>query len=415
MATELPDAPSRNESRRRRFLATVGLSVLAVAVLAGLYYVLFVRGYVSTDNAYVNGNLVQATAQTAGTVIEVAADETRAVTAGATLVRLDPVDARVAVERAENTLARAVRDVRGTFASTAGLDASVRAREAEVTRMQVEVGRARADVARREGLADEGGVSAEELAHARTALAATEAGLAAALAARAEAGQNLAATEVRIEGSVVATNPAVLQAAAELKEALIALERTRIVAPAAGVVVRRAAQLGARVQPGQVLATLAPLDEVWVDANFKEAQLRDLKVGQPVTLIADLYGSSVEYRGTVAGLAAGTGSAFSVLPAQNATGNWIKVVQRVPVRIALDPAELATHPLRLGLSMSVRVVTRDTSGAPLDSATPQPVYRTTVFDAIEATAEARVQEVIAAHLAPEAPSRAAPNDDTGRR
>jgi membrane fusion protein (multidrug efflux system) len=398
-ATDLPPQPSTNGSRRQRFLAIFALSVAGLAVLAGLYWFVFVRGSESTDNAYVNGNIVQVTAQTGGTIIAVDADETQQVAAGKTIVVLDPVDARVSVARAENALARAVRDVRGTFASTEGLNAFVRAREADIARARAEVARARQDVDRRLALESDGGVSAEEIAHARTALASAEAALSASQAARAEAGQNLAANEARIEGSVVATNPAVLEAAAALKEALIALKRTTIVAPASGLIARRVAQLGARVQPGQVLATIVPLDEIWVDANFKEAQLRDLRVGQSVTLEADLYGGSVEYRGTIVGLGAGTGSAFSVLPAQNATGNWIKVVQRVPVRIALDAAELESHPLRIGLSMAVRVDTRDTSGAELSSAPgAEAKYRTSVYDGIEQEAEMQVQAIIAANL-----------------
>ncbi len=399
MSTPPAEMQSTNGSRRQRFLTILLVVVLGVAALVGTYYLMFVRGYVSTDNAYVNGNIVQVTAQTGGTIIAVNADETDAVTAGSALVNLDPVDARVMLARAENALARSVRETRGTFASTAGLNAFVQARQADVARARAEVARAQQDVERRVALAAEGGVSAEELAHARSALVSSEAALSSALAAATEAGQNLTANEARIEGSVVATNPAVLQAAAELKEAYIAFKRTTVLAPATGIVAKRGAQLGARVQPGQMLATIVPLNEIWVDANFKEAQLETLRIGQPVTLEADFYGSSVEFHGKVAGVGAGTGSAFSVLPAQNATGNWIKVVQRVPVRIALDPAELEAHPLRIGLSMAVTVDTRDESG-PAIAGQPatQSRYSTTVFDGIEAEADAHVQQVIAANL-----------------
>jgi len=390
---------SVNGSRRQRFLTILLVVVLAAAALVSVYYLMFVRGYVSTDNAYVNGNIVQVTAQTGGTVIAVNADETDAVTAGSALVNLDPVDAKVMLARAENALARSVREIRGTFASTEGLNAFVKARQADVARARAEVARASQDVERRVALAGEGGVSAEELAHARSALIGAEASLSAALAAATEAGQNLTANEARIEGSVVATNPAVLQAAAELKEAYIAFKRTTVLAPTTGIVAKRGAQLGARVQPGQMLATIVPLTEVWVDANFKEAQLKTLRIGQPVTLEADFYGSSVEYHGKVAGLGAGTGSAFSVLPAQNATGNWIKVVQRVPVRIALDPAELEAHPLRIGLSMAATVDTRDESGPAIaGQPSTQSRYSTTVYDGIEAEADAHVQQVITANL-----------------
>ncbi len=399
MSTTPAEMQSVNGSRRQRFLTILLVIVLAVAALASVYYLMFVRGYVSTDNAYVNGNIVQVTAQTGGTVIAVNADETDAVTAGSALVNLDPVDAKVMLARAENALARSVREIRGTFASTEGLNAFVKARQADVARARAEVARASQDVERRVALAGEGGVSAEELAHARSALIGAEASLSAALAAATEAGQNLTANEARIEGSVVATNPAVLQAAAELKEAYIAFKRTTVLAPTTGIVAKRGAQLGARVQPGQMLATIVPLTEVWVDANFKEAQLATLRIGQPVKLEADFYGSSVEYHGKVAGLGAGTGSAFSVLPAQNATGNWIKVVQRVPVRIALDPAELEAHPLRIGLSMAATVDTRDESGPAIaGQPSTQSRYSTTVYDGIEAEADAHVQQVIAANL-----------------
>jgi membrane fusion protein (multidrug efflux system) len=390
---------STNGSRRQRLLTILLVVVIAVAALFAVYYTMFVRGYVSTDNAYVNGNIVQVTAQTGGTIIAVNADETDAVTAGSALVNLDPVDAKVTLARAENALARSVREIRGTFASTEGLNAFVKARQADVARSRAEVTRATQDVERRVALAGEGGVSAEELAHARSALVGAEASLSAALAGAAEAGQNLTANEARIEGSVVATNPAVLQAAAELKEAYIAFKRTTVLAPATGIIAKRGAQLGARVQPGQMLATIVPLKEIWVDANFKEAQLKTLRIGQPVTLEADFYGSSVEYHGKVAGLGAGTGSAFSVLPAQNATGNWIKVVQRVPVRIALDPEELESHPLRIGLSMAATVDTRDESGAAIaGQPATQSRYSTTVYDGIEAEADIHVQQVIAANL-----------------
>ncbi len=391
--------------KRRRFLRIFGLSVAAAAILAAAYYLIFVRGYATTDNAYVNGNLVQATALTAGTVVAVYADDTQQIAAGQTLVSLDPLDAKVALERAESALGIAVREVRGTFANTEGLDASVRARQAEVSRMRVELARAREDMKRREGLSSDGAVSAEELAHARAAVIGAESALASAQAAAAQAGQSLTANQAQIEGSVVADNPAVMRAAAEMKQAWLALKRTEVIAPVSGVVARRNAQLGARVQAGQVLASIVPLDELWVDANFKEAQLTDLRIGQPVTLEADLYGGKVEYHGKVAGLGAGTGSAFSVLPAQNATGNWIKVVQRVPVRIEIDPQELADHPLRLGLSMSVRVDTRDDRGPLLSEVANEPKYHTTAFEGIEAQADARVAEVIQANLAPTDPER----------
>jgi membrane fusion protein (multidrug efflux system) len=277
-----------------------------------------------------------------------------------------------------------VREVRGLFATTAQLDANVQLREADVAR-------ATEDLARRERLAGSGAVSGEELAHARDALSAAKASLGAAR-------QELAANRARTDHTDVADHPDVRAASAAVHDAYLDLARTTLPAPVSGFVARRSVQLGQRVAPGAPLMAIVPLDEVWVDANFKESQLASMRVGQPVDLTADLYGRKVAYHGTVAGFGAGTGSAFALLPAQNATGNWIKVVQRVPVRVALDPQELAAHPLQVGLSMQVEVDTHRRDGARLPQvAQAAGAYETTVFDAVEPSADARIKAIIAAN------------------
>jgi membrane fusion protein (multidrug efflux system) len=338
----------------------------------------------TTEDAYVAGNLVQLTPQVGGTVVAIRADDTDLVRAGQTVVELDRADAQVALDQAEAALAKTVRDVRALYAGTDQLRASVDVRESELARV-------RADLKRRLSLADSGAVSAEELEHARTSVAGAEAALA---AARQQWQANLAQTE----GTKIESHPLVRQAAGRVREAYLAYSRAGIVAPVTGYVAKRAVQVGQRLQPGTPLLAIVPLDHLWVDANFKENQLRDLRIGQPVTLEADLYGSHVEYHGKVAGLAAGTGSVFSLLPAQNATGNWIKVVQRVPVRVELDPAELQKSPLRVGLSMRVKVGTHDRTGPTLaGSPRNESRYEAATQDPALEAADRRVADIIRAN------------------
>jgi membrane fusion protein (multidrug efflux system) len=370
-------------SRRRTLVLIL---VLFAGALAGwgLWWHQVGRYYESTDNAYVAGNLVEVTPQVAGTVIAIGADDTDRVEAGQVLVRLDDADARVTLEQAEAELARAVREARTMYATNLSLEANVRVREAELQR-------AEEFVARRTALAEKGVVSREDYDNART----TAAGARAALAS---AREQLATNKVLTERVKLEEQPAVLRAAARVREAWLALRRVEVPAPVSGMVARRSVQVGQRVAPGAPLMAIVPLEEVWVDANFKEVQLRDMRIGQPVRLTADLYGSEVEFRGRVAGLAAGTGGAFALLPPQNATGNWIKVVQRLPVRIALEPEALRRHPLRIGLSMRAEVEVRDTGGARL-ATVPRSgaAYATQAFAAPALEAEARVRAIIAAH------------------
>jgi len=380
------EAKERPDNRKRnRMLLLVTLGILVIGLGYGIYWQTVLRLRESTDDAYVNGNVVQITPQIAGTVVGINADDTQYVTAGQTLVRLDPADAKVALEQAEANLALTVRAVRGMFATTAQLNAAQGIRRTDLDT-------AEKDLARRERLAGSGAISGEELQHARDAVSAAKSAL---LASQ----QQFVADRVRIDGTQVADHPQVQAAASAVHAAFLTLARTQLPAPVAGYVAHRNVQLGQRVGPGTVLMAVVPLNQVWVDANFKELQIGNIRVGQPATLVADLYGGSVEYRGTVVGFSAGTGASFALLPAQNATGNWIKVVQRLPVRIVLDPKDLEAHPLQVGLSMRVRVSTVDRNGARLpQSAANAPAYATSVFDDADRQANARVQAIIVANL-----------------
>ncbi len=372
----------KREARRRWLLRGLVAVVVVSGLLWGLYYLLVGRWYESTDDAYVNGNIVQITPQVPGTVISIGADDNDFVRAGQTLVQLDPSDAQVALAAAEADLAATVRKVRGLYSGVGSSRAEVAVREAAVAQ-------ARADYQRRQGLAKTGAISAEELQHARDALTAAESALAAVQ------GQ-LATSRALVEDTQIASHPDVQAAAARVRSAYLDLQRDTLVAPVSGYIAKRAVQVGQRVQPGTPLMAVVPLSQVWVDANFKETQLTDMRIGQPVTLESDLYGGGVEYHGKVEGLGVGTGSAFSLLPAQNATGNWIKIVQRLPVRIELDPEELQKHPLRIGLSMTAKVNLHDQSGPVLSQKAPsKPAFSTDVYQRGQREAEALIAKIIA--------------------
>ena len=362
------------------------LVVLAAIVVAGgcawLVFSYWGRGEsVTTDNAYVSGDLVQITSDVAGTAIAVHVNDTASVERDQLLVELDPIDAQLAVDSAEAKLARSVREVRGLFAQ-------VRQLRAQLVEREFTLQRAENDLKRRRGLVSSGAVSSEVLAHSEDAV--TEA-----RAAVAVSQEQLNAALVQIEGTTVATHPAVVDAAAGVRDALLALQRTRLTAPVGGVVARRSVQLGQRISAGTPLLTVVPLTQVWVDANFREVQLGRVRVGQPVLLRADLYGKEVEYHGNVVGLAAGSGSAFALLPAQNASGNWIKIVQRVPVRISIDPKELQAHPLRIGLSMTATIDVREISGAPIatQARAAEPATRASLRD--DPQVARRIADIIA--------------------
>ena len=331
---------STNGKRRRALLI-----LFAVVLLAGigwlLYHVMIGRWREDTDDAYVQGNVVTVTPQAGGTVVGINVEDGMRVEAGQTLVSFDASDADVAYAQAVANLAGVVRQVRGIYRA-------VDAGRAEIAAREVALAQAQADVSRRVGLVASGAVSTEELAHAKAQLAAAQAALS---GSREQAARN----RVLVDNSELRDNPQVLAAAAQLRAAVLGKQRTTIVAPTAGYIAKRNVQLGQRVAAGTALMAIIPLDEVWVDANFKETQLRKLRLGQPVELHSELYGDDVTFHGRLESLGMGTGSAFALLPAQNASGNWIKIVQRVPVRIALDKRELQQHPLRLGLSMHATV------------------------------------------------------------
>jgi membrane fusion protein (multidrug efflux system) len=383
-----PNAPPLTPSRRKRALQGLGLLVALIALGVAGYSLLFGRFKESTDNAYVVGNLVQVTPQVGGTVTAIRADDTDFVTAGQPLVELDRADARVALEQAEAALAKTVRDVRALYASTDALAATLAIRDSDSAR-------ARDDLARRESLAATGAVSGEELEHARAAFAAAR-------AAQASAREQWESNRAQTEGTDVASHPLVEQAASHVRAAYLDYARCEILAPVSGYVARRTVQVGQRLQPGAPLLVIVPLDGVWVEANLKENQLRNLRIGQPAKVTADVYGTSIDYQGRVEGLAAGTGSVFSLLPAQNATGNWIKVVQRLPVRITLDPEQVKKHPLRVGLSMRVEVETNDRNGAQLAGTTPAGTsarFSSANQDHAVADADERVAGIIRANSA----------------
>jgi membrane fusion protein (multidrug efflux system) len=359
--------------------------ILIAAVAYGLYYFLDARFHEDTDDAYVNGNVVQITPQVTGTVVAVNADDTQTVKAGDPLVVLDPADARVALEQAEANLAQTVRQVRGLFADDNQYQAQVAQRQSDLSRAQD-------DLKRRMAVAQTGAVSLEEISHARDAVKSAQASVDA-------AEQQLASNRALTANTTIANHPNVQAAAAKVRDAYLNNARNNLPAPVTGYVAKRSVQVGQRVSPGTPLMAIVPLGGVWVDANFKEVQLKYMHIGQPVELTADVYGSSVVYHGKVVGFSAGTGSAFSLLPAQNATGNWIKVVQRLPVRIALDPQELEKHPLRIGLSMQADVSIKDQSGGQLGEA-PNTVYETNVFEKYGDQADAEIARIISENAGP---------------
>ena len=350
-------APAANPQRGRR--VRLLLILAAVVAVAGLLYLVFWllvgSKHVETDNAYVQASSVQIAALVSGPLTQVPIHETLPVKKGQVLAVIDPADYRLAADRARADLDQAERRVRQYFANDKALAAQTDARGADIASAEAQLRRAQVEYGRRKGLAGAGAVSADELTAAETMLTTAKAALAQARANAVAADQQQKAANVLVGDGDVASNPEVAAARTRLAQAELDLARTVIRSPVDGVVTRNTSEVGQRVQPGGALMTVVPIQQAYVDANFKEGQLRKVRIGQPVTLTSDLYGSGVKFHGKVQGFSGGTGSAFAVIPAQNATGNWIKVVQRVPVRIALDPKELAEHPLRVGLTMTADI------------------------------------------------------------
>jgi membrane fusion protein (multidrug efflux system) len=339
--TTAVDRTAQRKQLRQRLFAGLAFVILAGAAGGGAWWYEVAQRYVSTDDAYVNADSAQITPQINGTIIEVPVTDTTRVKRGQVLVRIDPADSQLALAQAEANYGQALRHVRQYFANAGEADAQIAARQSDVTRTKL-------DYDRRTALAQQNAISAEQLSTARNAYETAQADL---VAAR----DTLASQQALIHGSDVEHNPEVLAAKAALDTAKLNVSRTMIRAPFDGVVAQKTAQIGQRVEVGQTLMSVVPVKSAYVDANFKEGQLTRVRAGQPVTLTSDLYGSNVVFHGSVQGLGGGTGAAFAMIPAQNATGNWIKVVQRLPVRVALDPRELAVHPLRVGLSMTASI------------------------------------------------------------
>jgi membrane fusion protein, multidrug efflux system len=370
-------APAPANGKRTKILILIAVIFIVLGALWGAYWLLVLSKREQTDDAYVNGNKVVISAQISGTVIAVLADDTQRVEAGKILVRLDPVDAQTSLSRAASALAQAVRQVRQEKSTADQYDSVIETRK-------VELARAQADLAKREPLLADKAIAPEEVRHARESVDLAHAALTQAL------GQSTAAHAL-VDGAQVEDNPAVLQAKSAYRDAWIAAQRNAVVAPVTGFVAERSVQLGQHIQAGQALMTVIPLNALWVDANFKEVQLRHLRIGQKAEVRSDLYGGSFIFHGRVSGMSAGTGAAFALLPAQNASGNWIKVVQRVPVRIEIDAGDLKNSPLRVGLSATVTVDTTNRDGPVLaTSAAATPVGDTEVYtqDLDKASAEA---------------------------
>ncbi len=375
-------APEKKGGGKRKLMLFI---VLIVVVLAGLgvwaYHELYGRFNESTDDAYVNGNVVEITPLVTGTVTSIGADDGDLVHAGQVLLQFDPADAKIALQNAQANLAKAVRQVRGLYSNVDGMKAQVNARRSDVQKAQDNFNR-------RRSLAAGGAISQEELSHARDDLSSAQSALNNAL-------QQLASTSALVDATVISDHPDVQVAAAQLRDAYLANARTTLIAPVTGYVAKRTVQLGQRIQPGTATMAVIPLNQLWIDANFKETQLRNMRIGQTVEIESDIYGSDIKYSGTIDSLGAGTGSAFALLPTQNATGNWIKIVQRVPVRIHINADELAKHPLRIGLSTVVDVDLHDQSGPVLAQQPPQKAsFTTNVYDQQLGEADAMIARLI---------------------
>jgi membrane fusion protein, multidrug efflux system len=386
--TSIKSSPAPNGRTRRVGLIGLGAAVLLSGFGYLGYWFFDGRYFESTDDAYVDGDVVQVTSEVPGTVLSLNVDDTQLVHSGQLLLSLDPADAEIAVANAEADLARAVRQVRGLFAQQGELRAQIAQRE-QAARTADD------DLQRRGGLIADGAISAEELSHARDAVTTTHANVSAAQ-------QQLSQTVAQIDGTTITDHPQVLAAAAAVRNAALALHRTQLTAPVSGEIAKRSVQVGQRVAAGTPLLAVVPLENVWVDANFKEGQLERMRAGQPVTLRTDLYGHQVTYHGHLAGIAAGSGNAFALLPAQNASGNWIKIVQRVPVRILLDSAELKTHPLRIGLSANVRVDLHDASGPLMTTAVRNVALPHQASAGDDPAVDARIASIIADNAGPKA-------------
>lgn len=374
--------PQRNKKRQRRgALALLSLLFIAIGIAWAVYWFLVLRHYESTDNAYVAGNQVQIQSQISGSVMTVNVDNTDFVKSGTILVELDPRDAQLSLEKAQTTLANSVRQSHQQIVNSRQYQANIDMKRSELVSLQN-------DLKRREVLGSSNLIGKEELQHAREAVVSAKAALAVAI-------EQLNANNAMVLNTPLSKQPAVEQAATEVRNAWLALQRTKIVSPVDGYVSRRSVQVGSQITTATPLMAIVPSEGMWIDANFKETQLADMRIGQPAKITTDFYGKDIVFSGTVVGLDMGTGSAFSLLPAQNASGNWIKVVQRLPVRVALDPAQLEQHPLRLGLSTEVTVDTLNKDGKVLAKGMREaPAYHTSALAINMSPADKIVTDII---------------------
>ena len=382
--SQTPQQPGSKKGKRKGALLLLTLLFIIIAVAYGIYWFLVLRHYEETDDAYVAGNQVQIMAQVSGSVTKVWADNTDYVQKGDPLVTLDQTDAQQAFEKAKTQLAASVRQTRQQMINSKQLQANIDVKKTALAQAQ-------ADLNRRIPLGAANLIGREELQHARDTVASAQAELDVAI-------QQYNANQAIVLGTKLEQQPAVLQAATEVRNAWLALQRTQIVSPISGYVFRRSVQPGAQIGTTTPLMAVVPATNLWIDANFKETQLAHMRIGQPATVISDIYGDDVKYTGKVVGLDMGTGSAFSLLPAQNATGNWIKVVQRLPVRIELDEKQLAEHPLRIGLSTLVEVNTTDRDGEMLASQVrSSPVYESNAREIALEPVNKLIDEIIQAN------------------
>lgn len=374
--------PQRNKKRQRKS-ALIFLTLLFIIIGVGwvVYWYLVLRHYESTDNAYVAGNQVQIQSQVSGSVMTVNVDNTDFVTSGTVLVELDPRDAELTLDKAKTELANSVRQTRQHMVNSRQLQANIDVKRSELNRLQN-------DLKRREVLGSSHVIGKEELQHAREAVVSAKAALDMAI-------EQYNANQAIVLNTAIEKQPAVEQAATQVRNAWLTLQRTKIVSPVDGYVSRRSVQVGSQITPSTPLMAIVPSNGMWIDANFKETQLADMRIGQPAKVTTDFYGKDIVFNGTVVGLDMGTGSAFSLLPAQNASGNWIKVVQRLPVRIALDETQLEEHPLRIGLSTEVTVDTLDKNGKVLSKGMrATPAYHTAALAVDMSPADKIVTEII---------------------
>ncbi|CFQ41160.1 multidrug efflux MFS transporter periplasmic adaptor subunit EmrA [Yersinia bercovieri] len=345
---QTPPQPQNKKMQRKRVLLSLTVIFIIIGVAYLIYWFLVLRHHQQTDNAYVSGNQVQIMSQVSGSVVSVNFENTDLVKSGDVLVALDPTDAEQAYEQAKTALANSVRQTHQLIINSKQYQANIALKKTELSKAQN-------DLSRRVVLGSVNAIGREELQHARDAVDAAQASLDVAI-------QQYNANQALVLNTPLEKQPAIEQSAAKLRDAWLALQRTKVVSPITGYVSRRSVQVGAKIANGAPLMAVIPANQMWIDANFKETQLANMRIGQSATVVTDFYGDDVVYQGKVVGLDMGTGSAFSLLPAQNATGNWIKVVQRLPVRISLDEQQLAEHPLRIGLSTTVRVDTANPDG-----------------------------------------------------